>query len=52
MIVELSMLFAGHGTIEAQFSACHPENPRSLTYVVKETYNFINCILFCPGGIF
>jgi hypothetical protein len=51
MIAELSMLSAGHGTTEAQFSARHPENPRSLTYVVQETYNFINCILFCPGAL-
>jgi hypothetical protein len=32
-------------TTEAQFSSHHPENPRSLTYDVQETYNFINCIL-------
>jgi hypothetical protein len=51
MIAELSVLFAGHGTTEAQFSARHPENPRSLTYVVQETYNLINCILFCPGAL-
>jgi hypothetical protein len=46
MIAELSVLFAGHRTTEAQFSARHPENPRSLIYAVQETYNFINCILF------
>ena len=51
MITELSILFAGQGTTEAQFSTCHPKNPRSLTYVVQETYNFINCILFCPGAL-
>jgi hypothetical protein len=51
MMVELSMLFAGNGTKEAQFSSRHPENPQSLTYVVQETYNFINCILFYPGGL-
>jgi hypothetical protein len=51
MMAELSMLFSGHGTTEAQFSARHPENPQSLTYIVQETYNFINCILFYPGGL-
>jgi len=51
MIAELSVLFVGHRTIEAQFSSHHPENQRSLTYDVQETYNFINCILFCPGSL-
>jgi hypothetical protein len=26
-------------------------NRPNLTYAVQETYNFINCILFCPGGL-
>jgi len=37
---------------QAQFLARQPQRPRSLTYAVQETYNFLNCILFCPGGFF
>ena len=33
------------------FSLLFYLNKPNLTYVIQETYNFINFIIFCPGGL-